>query len=174
MRTHGTGEKGWHSTSRAVHRRFVLPAAMAGVRWGSRCATSLPTRGCWLHERHSQRCMGTHNMRGGSPPLEMGQEVWSLLGSSPGPPCESCHSMTHPQIDSLHESRVESSREASSLSGGFESGLCPKAHHPNQLAPPGAFLDLAGDQTRRHLPLAHLPPSPTHLEPRVQHAPRGA
>jgi hypothetical protein len=33
MRRHGTGEKGWHSTSRAVHCRVVLPAAMAGVRW---------------------------------------------------------------------------------------------------------------------------------------------
>src|SRR6266567_221053 len=36
--------KGQESTSRAVHRRVVLPAAMAGVRWRSRCATSLPPR----------------------------------------------------------------------------------------------------------------------------------
>jgi hypothetical protein len=48
MRTHGTGDKGWHSTSRAVHRRVVLPAAIAGVRWRYRCATILPprSRGC--------------------------------------------------------------------------------------------------------------------------------
>jgi hypothetical protein len=30
---HGTGGKGEQRTSPAVHRRFVLPAAMAGVRW---------------------------------------------------------------------------------------------------------------------------------------------
>ena len=28
-----SGGKGHESTSHAVHRRFVLPAAMAGVRW---------------------------------------------------------------------------------------------------------------------------------------------
>jgi hypothetical protein len=44
----GTGGKGEQSTSRVVHCRLVLPAAMAGVRWRSRCAISLPprARGC--------------------------------------------------------------------------------------------------------------------------------
>jgi hypothetical protein len=44
----GTGGKGEQSTSRVVHRRLVLPTAMAGVRWRSRCAISLPprARGC--------------------------------------------------------------------------------------------------------------------------------
>ncbi len=32
LRMQGTGDKGWHSTSRAVHRRVVLLAAIAGVR----------------------------------------------------------------------------------------------------------------------------------------------
>jgi hypothetical protein len=32
MRTQSTGDKGWHRTSCAVHRRVVLPATMAGVR----------------------------------------------------------------------------------------------------------------------------------------------
>jgi hypothetical protein len=40
----GTGGKGEESTSLAVHRRLVLPAAMAGGRWRSRCAISLPPR----------------------------------------------------------------------------------------------------------------------------------
>jgi hypothetical protein len=39
-----TGGKGQESTSRAVHRRLVLPAAIAGVRWRSRCANRLPPR----------------------------------------------------------------------------------------------------------------------------------
>ena len=43
-----TVSKGHESTSRAVHRRCVLPAAIAGVRCRERCATSLPprSRGC--------------------------------------------------------------------------------------------------------------------------------
>ena len=40
--------KGHASTSPVVHRRFVFPAAIAGLRWRSRCAISLPPRshGC--------------------------------------------------------------------------------------------------------------------------------
>src|SRR5215470_11534147 len=34
-----------------------------------------------------------------------------------------------------------------------------------QLAPPVAFLHLAVDQSRCHLPLAHVAPSANHLEP---------
>src|SRR5258708_9677357 len=43
-----TGGNGQESTSLAVHRRFVLPAAMAGVSCRYRCARRLPprTRGC--------------------------------------------------------------------------------------------------------------------------------
>jgi len=42
------GSKGRERTSRAVHLRWVLPAAMAGVSFRSRCASSLPprSRGC--------------------------------------------------------------------------------------------------------------------------------
>ena len=36
---------------------------------------------------------------------------------------------------------------------------------PNQLAPPVAFLHLAVDQPRCHLPLAHVAPALTHLKP---------
>ena len=63
--------KGQESTSHAVHRRWVQPAAIAGVRWRSRCASCLPPRGCRLHERHSQGGMGTHKVIRGTPPLEM-------------------------------------------------------------------------------------------------------
>ena len=51
---------------------------------------------------------------------------------------------------------------------GFESRLCPQAHHirdSHQLAPPGAFFHLAIDQARRYLPLAYMPPSLNHLKP---------
>src|SRR5215467_6192105 len=37
--------------------------------------------------------------------------------------------------------------------------------HPNQLAPSVAFLHLTVDQLRCHLPLAHVAPATTHLEP---------
>jgi hypothetical protein len=36
---------------------------------------------------------------------------------------------------------------------------------PQQLTAPVAFLHLAIGQARCHLPLAHVPPSATHLEP---------
>ena len=38
--------KGQESTSFAVHRRFVFPAAIAGVRCRYRCARWLPPRSC--------------------------------------------------------------------------------------------------------------------------------
>jgi hypothetical protein len=43
-----TDGKGQERTSPAVHRRWLLPAAIAGVRWRSRCANRLPSRsrGC--------------------------------------------------------------------------------------------------------------------------------
>jgi len=50
-----------------------------------------------------------------SPPLHMSQQLRGLLGHRPGPSCERRHAMAHGQIDPLNESRVESSREASSL-----------------------------------------------------------
>jgi hypothetical protein len=48
------------------------------------------------------------------------------------------------------------------------SGLCPQAHdmrHTNQLAPSVAFLHLAVDQPRRHLPLASMLSLAISLEP---------
>jgi hypothetical protein len=63
--------------------------------------------------------------------------------------------MSDGQWSPLNKSCIESSREASSLEGGFESGLCSKVHHvrdPYQLAPPVAFLHLTVDQPRCYLP----------------------
>jgi hypothetical protein len=43
-----------------------------------------------------------------------------------------------------------------------------KTHHrreAHQLATPGAFLHLTGDQIRRHLPSEDFPPKAPHLEP---------
>jgi hypothetical protein len=76
--------------------------------------------------------------------------------------------MADGQIDPLDESGVESSREAQSLQGGFESVLGSKTHHlrdPYQLAPAVAFFHLTVDKARLHMPPAHVPPSPTYLEP---------
>jgi hypothetical protein len=49
-----------------------------------------------------------------------------------------------------------------------EIGLCSKAHHrrdAHELAPAIAFLHLAVDQARLHLPPAHVAPSTTQLDP---------
>jgi hypothetical protein len=107
-------------------------------------------------------------MVGGPPPVQVGQQGWRLLCCGPGAACERCHPMSDGQWSPLDERRVQSSREASSLEGGFEICLCPQPHHrrdTHELAPPVAFLHLAVDQPRCSLPLAHFPPSPTHLEP---------
>ncbi len=104
----------------------------------------------------------------GSPPFQMGQELRGLLGGSPGATCQRCHTLTDGQIHPFNKSGVESSRETQSLQGGLESFACSKAHYrcnSHQLAPPVTFLHLAVDQARRHLPLAHVPPSATHLKP---------
>ena len=100
--------------------------------------------------------------------MQVSQELWGLLGRGPGAAGQSCHAMTDSQIDSLNKGGVQSSREAHPLQGEREICLCPQAHHvrdASELTPPIAFLHLAVDQTRRHLPLAHTPPSTTHLEP---------
>src|SRR5215469_17422603 len=76
--------------------------------------------------------------------------------------------MTHREIHPFNKSSIESSCQTQSLQGGLQSGACSKAHHvrhTNQLAPLVAFLHLAVDQARCHLPLAHFPPSPLHLPP---------
>ncbi len=165
---HGTGGRGWHSTSRPVHRRLVLPAAMAGVRWRSRCTTSLPHRGCRLHECNAECSVGAHNMRGSSLPVEVSQQVWGGLRRGPGTTRQRRHPMTDGQIDPLDTCGVEPSREAHPRPRGSEIGLCPQAHHlcdPRQLPPPRAFFHLAGDQTRRRLPSMCFPPSLNHLKP---------
>ncbi|SRR5258708_7776733 len=99
--------------------------------------------------------MGTHKMIVSSPPLEMGQELWGLLGRGPSAACQSCHPMADGQIHSLNKSGVQPSREAQSLQSDLESRLCPKAHHMrdlDQLTLSVTFLYLAVDQARRYLP----------------------
>jgi hypothetical protein len=84
----------------------------------------------------------------GAPPLQMGQELWSLLRRSPGATSKGCHSMADCQIHALDKSGIQPSGEAQSLQGNLESGLCSQTHHmgdPYQLAPPVAFFHLAVD-----------------------------
>jgi hypothetical protein len=64
-----------------------------------------------LHEPHLQRCMGADKMGVGSPPLQMGQQLWSLLGSGPSTSCKRCHPITDSQIHPLDESGVHPSGE---------------------------------------------------------------
>ena len=47
-----------------------------------------------------------------APPFQMGQQLWSLLGSRPDETCESGHPMADGQIHALNKSRVQASREA--------------------------------------------------------------
>ena len=100
-----------------------------------------------------------------SPPFQVNQELWGLLGCGPGATCQRGHPMTDREIRPFNKSGVEPSRQAQSQQGDLESGLCPKAHHvrdANQLTPPVVFPHLPVDQLRCHLPLT---PSPTHLKP---------
>src|SRR5512133_412448 len=97
-----------------------------------------------------------------SPPLQMGQQLWSLLGSGPGSTRQRSYPMADGQIDPFNEGGVQPSREAHSLQSKREICLCPQAHHvrdASELVPPLALFHLAGDQARCHLPLAHVPSS---------------
>src|SRR5258708_1623570 len=110
--------------------------------------------------------MGTHIMIVSSPPFQMDQELWGLLGRGPGATCQSCHSMANGQIHSLDKSSVQPSREAQSLQGNFEICLCSEAHHMrnlDQLTPAVTFLYLAVDQARRYLPSTGFPPLKPHF-----------
>ena len=92
-----------------------------------------------------------------SPPFQVNQELWGLLGCGPGATCQRSHPMTDREICPFNKSGVESSRQAQSQQGDLESLLCPKAHHvrdANQLTPPVVFSSPA----RRSTP---LPPA-TH------------
>jgi hypothetical protein len=107
-------------------------------------------------------------VRVGTPPLQVGQQVWGLLRRGPRAACESCHAMPDGHIHPLDEGGVESSRKTQSLQGDFEICFCPQAHHlrdSRQLATPVAFLHLTGDQLSCHLPPAYDLPSATHLKP---------
>jgi hypothetical protein len=68
-------------------------------------------------------------MRVGSPPLEIGEQVWRLLGRGPGATSQRGYSVSDGQIHPLNKGRVQSSRETQSLQCADESVLCVKAHH---------------------------------------------
>ena len=107
-------------------------------------------------------------MIGSSPPFHVSQQLWGKLRRGPRAACQSRHPVTNAQIHPLAKSGVQPSGEAHPLQGVLESGLCSQAHHrrdPRQLTPPVAFLHLAVDQTRRHLPPTCYPPSTTFCEP---------
>src|SRR5689334_18660258 len=63
----------------------------------------------WLHESHSQRCMGTHKVIVGAPPLQMGEQVWGLLRRRPGATSQGGYSMSESQIDPLNIGGVQPS-----------------------------------------------------------------
>ena len=48
----------------------------------------------------------------GSPPLQMGQQVWGLLGRRPGATSQRGHPVSDGQIHPLDKSGVQPSREA--------------------------------------------------------------
>jgi|GEM_PF-1515227 hypothetical protein len=50
-----------------------------------------------------------------APPLEIGQQVWSLLGRGPGSTSQGGYSMADRQIDSLNKRCVQSSRKTHPL-----------------------------------------------------------
>ena len=92
--------------------------------------------------------MGAHKMIIGSPPVQVSQQMGSLLGRGPGAVCQCCHSMSDAQIDALDKSGVQSSREAHPQQGHFESRLSAEAHHMrdlHELAPSVAFFYLTID-----------------------------
>ena len=65
-----------------------------------------------LYERHPQRGMGAHKVIIGSPPLEMGEQVWGLLGSGPGTACQRCNPMTDGQVHPFNKGSIQPSRKA--------------------------------------------------------------
>jgi hypothetical protein len=83
----------------------------------------------WLHERHSQGLVRPHKVIIASPPLKVGQKLWSLLGSRPGATCQRGYCMSNGQIHPLDKGGVQPSREAQPLQGDSENGLCPQTHH---------------------------------------------
>ena len=103
-----------------------------------------------------------------APPLQMGQEVWGLLRSGPGPSCERCHPMTDGQIHPRNESGVESSGKTQSRPRAIEIRLCPEPHHRrdvHQPAPLVMFLHLPVDQIHCYLPSKGFASTTPHSSP---------
>src|SRR5260370_13995157 len=79
----------WYRRQRITEHIPRCPSSVGSPRshgWGTlpvalrqQLATSLS----WLHARHSERRIGTHQMIISSPPFQMSQELWSLLGCRP-------------------------------------------------------------------------------------------
>jgi hypothetical protein len=112
--------------------------------------------------------MGTHKVKVSPPPFQVGQKLWSRLRRGPGATSQRCYPLTDGQIHSFNKSGIQPSRETQFLQGDLKSGACPKAHHmrdPHQHASLVAFLHLTIYQPSHYLPLAHFPPSASHLKP---------
>ena len=114
-------------------------------------ATSLS----WLHEGYPQRGMGTHKMVVRAPPLEVGQQLWGLLGRGPRTTSQRGYPMADRQIHPFNKSGIQPPRKAHSLQRSFEGGFCPQAHHvrdTHQLAPKVSFF--SPDHRSAPVPLA--------------------
>lgn len=81
----------WHRRQRKTEHFSSSPPSVGSLgcyRWRTLSVAlrqKFATSFSWLHEYHSERCMGTHKMIVSSPPLQMGEQVWALLSCGPGP-----------------------------------------------------------------------------------------
>ncbi len=74
----------------------------------------LATSSSGLHEGSPQRGMGKHNMGGGSPPLQVGQQLWGWLRRGLGARRSRCSPMADRQLHPFKTSGMESSCETQS------------------------------------------------------------
>jgi hypothetical protein len=65
-----------------------------------------------LHEPHPQRFVETHEVIVRTPPLQMGEKLWGLLGSRPGMASERGYCMSDGQIHLFDTSGVQPTWEA--------------------------------------------------------------
>ena len=68
-----------------------------------------------LHQRYPQRFVWTDKMIVRTPPLQMGQQLRSLLGRGPGATSQCRYSMSERQIHPFNKGGVQPSRETQSL-----------------------------------------------------------
>jgi hypothetical protein len=151
-----TGGKGRESISHAVHRRLVLPAAMAGVRWRSRCGRRLPprSRGCARATRNEACRRDIRDRRRGhhcrwASSCGAGFDVAQVRRARAAMPWRMVRLTRSMKAVFNRPERPNPCRAA------LRASSVPASHHmrnTNQLAPPIVFLHLAVDQASRHLP----------------------